>query len=391
MRRLSSDSDLLLTAAALPLSLILSVPHGDWTADIRWGLLLDLLAWMPLTVRTRRPLPVAALVVALDAVHVGLDHHQHPATNVVTVATMLALYTLSVRYSARTAWSTAAGVGLLFLLVASLTAPWQSSDLLYLNWPLVATALGRLGMERRERIAVAEERAEAAERSKDDEAQRQVTAERMRIARDLHDVLAHHIVAVNAQAGVAQYLLTSDPDAAGKALAGIVANTRSALDELRVTLGLLRFEGDSDDRAPAPSASLLAELVEEFRRTGMSVTFVTNGTPGLLNAAADLAVYRIAQEALTNASKYAPGSAVRVELRWDEHAVTVTVANDVAPGSAHLSEPADRGTGHGLLGMRERAASANGSISTLPTTDGGFLVRAQLPVVAASAPTLSAS
>ena len=148
----------------------------------------------------------------------------------------------------------------------------------------MSTALGLLIRERRERIAAAEQRAEAAEHSRQAEADRQVTAERIRIAHELHDVLAHHIAVVNAQAGVAQYLLRTDPHAADAALAGIAANSRAALDELRATLGLLRAEGDAapgDPRAPArrPSTSACSWTVSPTPACGSPSPSTANPAP----------------------------------------------------------------------------------------------------------------
>ncbi len=369
--------DALLTGAALALMLITSVSNGEWRHPSGWSLVLVGLAWLPLTVRTRWPLPVAAAVVSLDAAHIALAAHGHPATAIVPVGSMLALYTVSVRYPARVAWSAAAIGAAVLLTMSALTYPHVGPDLLYVNWALIATAIGRLVLERRDRIAAAEQRAEAAERSKQAEARRQVTDERMRIAHELHDVLAHHIAVVNAQAGVAQYLLRTDPDAANKALAGIADNTRAALDELRATLGLLRAErGDTDadeERAPTPTADQLDTLLDRFRAAGMQLSVQTRGTPQQLSGPADLALYRIVQESLTNASKHGPGNMVRLDIDWCDDAVTFAAANTrpaITPPTI-MQELVNEGTGHGLLGMRERAAAAGGTLDAGPLADGG--------------------
>jgi signal transduction histidine kinase len=380
-------SEALLTAATLLIMVLAGVPDDRRGIALGWELLLIVLAWLPLTVRTVWPMPVVVVVVTVDTVHIAVAGHGHPASAIVPAATMLALYTVSNRHPARVAWCTAAVTAAVQVTVAALGFTAVGSDLLYLNWALVATALGRLIQERRERIAAAEQRAEAAERTKQAEARRQVTAERIRIAHELHDVLAHHIAVVNAQAGVAQYLLHTDPDAADKALTGISANTRAALDELRATLGLLRAErGDADSdegRAPAPRAEQLDTLVEGFTDAGMLLTVETRGAPRPLSGPADLALYRIAQEALTNASKHAPGSVVRVDLDWSEAGVTLTVTNTkpATTQAAHASDLVNEGTGHGLLGMRERAAAAGGTLSVGPTAGGGYQMTAELPVL----------
>jgi signal transduction histidine kinase len=376
-----------LTAVALPLILVVNAPPGHWPSG--WDVILAIATWAPLTVRMRWPLPVAVTVGALDTAQIALAGHEHPATATLPVATMLALYTVSVRCPARTAWLTAAVTAAVWFITAVLSLKQGSAeDLLYLNWAGLPVVVGRLTREREERITAAEQRAEAAERGQAAEAQRQVTAERMRIARDLHDVLAHHITVVNAQASVAQYLLSTDPAAAEEALAGIADNSRAALDELRATLGLLRSPDDStveaDQRAPAPGAGQLAALAAGFTTAGMSVAVRSSGTPRPLAPAADLAIYRIAQEALTNASKHAPGSDAEVVLAWTEQTAALTVTN-TAPAAARAG-PVAQGTGHGLIGMRERAASAGGTITFGPTADGGYQVAAVLPVSGAGLP-----
>ena len=246
---------------------------------------------------------------------------------------------------------------------------------------VVPTVLGLLIRERRERIAAAEQRAEAAEHSREAEADRQVTAERLRIAHELHDVLAHHIAVVNAQAGVAQYLLRTDPAAADTALAGIAANSRAALDELRATLGLLRAEGDTapgDSRAPAPTTEHLGQLLDSFTDAGLRLTVTVHGEPGALSGPADLAFYRIVQEALTNATKHAPGSDVSLGIDWYPASVRLNISNtEPAAASQGLR---NQGTGHGLIGMRERAAAAGGTLSAGPAAAGGYRVTATLPV-----------
>jgi signal transduction histidine kinase len=373
--------DPLLTLAALALSVATSLPTGG-SGRSSWEVLLAVLAWLPLLVRKRWPLPVAAAVVLVDSVHIAVAGHH--GTTTVPVATMLAIFTVSDMRPPRIAWGTAALAGAIQATVAARTRPNVGADLLYLNWTLVAAAVGQLVQERRERVAAAEQRAEAAERSKHVEAQRQVSAERMRIARELHDVLAHHITVVNAQAGVAQYLLHSNPDAAEQALQGIADNSRDALNELRATLGLLRSDGDEaalDAREPAPRADRLPDLIDGFVAAGMPLTASIQGTPRPLDAAADLALYRISQEALTNASKHAPGSSVQLSLDWTDTGATLTVRNSTAPQGItnRPARLAGEGTGHGLIGMRERAAVAGGSLIAGGTSDGGYEIHVTLP------------
>jgi signal transduction histidine kinase len=270
-------------------------------------------------------------------------------------------------------------------VVAVATTSNLGGAFLYLNWALVPAAIGQVIQERRGKLAAADQRAIAAELSKEAEAQRRVIAERMRIAHDLHDVLAHHIAVVNAQAGVAQYLLEADPAAASKALSGITTNSRAALDELRITLGLLRSDGEADEEdrlLPTPTIEHLDGLLKTFVEAGMPLSVDVRGSPQEISTAAEVALVRIIQEALTNATKHAPGSAVALELDWSDDHVRLSVTNQCPA----LQRPLiNEGTGHGLIGMRERAATANGSINAGPTPEGGYRVSATFPMSDASA------
>jgi signal transduction histidine kinase len=386
LRGYRSRPDRLLTAAALVIMLPVGIVGDTWQLPAGWAAAVVVLTWLPLTVRVSWPLPVLAAVLTADTVHIALAGHAHPPAATLPAATMLALYTVAARYPARVAWTAAAAAGVAQFIVALASYPHTGPDLLYLNWAVVSTALGLLIRERHERIAAAEQRAEAAEHSRQAEADRQVTAERIRIAHELHDVLAHHIAVVNAQAGVAQYLLRTDPQAAGTALAGIAANSRAALDELRATLGILRAEGEAapgDFRAPVPTIEHLDRLLDGFTDAGMRLAIAVHGEPGSLSGPADLAFYRIVQEALTNATKHAPGSDVCLDIDWSAASVHVAVSN--TEPAAEPQGLMNEGTGHGLIGMRERAAAADGTFSAGPAAAGGYRVTATLPVTNADA------
>jgi signal transduction histidine kinase len=380
-RKIENNFDAFLTLAALLIGVLTSLPFGQGHTHSTWELILAVAAWLPLLGRNRWPLPVAAIATAIDAIHIAVAAHMHPPASIVPTATMLGLYTVALRLPTRTAWSAAAVAGIVQVTVAATASSGVSADALYINWVLVATVLGRLVSERRARIQAAEQRAAEAEATKAAEARQQVTAERIRIAHELHDVLAHHIAVVNAQAGVAQYLLRDNPDAAQKALAGIAENTRAALDELRVTLGILRDDRQpagaddyNDERRPIPGAEELPELFATFTAAGMHLATHVAGNARTLPTAASLALYRITQEALTNASKHAPGSDVTVDIDWTDSGVTLTVAN-----TPPASPPGKGiGTGNGLLGMRERAAAADGTLHAGPTPDGGYRLVATL-------------
>lgn len=386
LRRYRVGPEGLVTAAALAAMLAVGIVGGTWQLRPGWAAAVTVLSWLPLTVRGTWPLPVLAAVLAADTAHVALAGLAHPPTTLIPLATMLALYTIATCRPAREAWAAAAAAGGTLFTAALLSYPHAGPDLLYLNWAVVATALGLLFRQRHEQIAAAEQRAEAAERSRAAEADRQVTAERIRIAHELHDVLAHHIAVVNAQASVAQFLLRTDPHAAEAALAGIAANSRAALDEVRATLGLLRAEGGTapgEPRVPVPTTEHLGLLLDKFTDAGLRLTVAVHGEPGTLSGPASLAFYWIVQEALTNATRHAPGSDVSLGIDWSPASVHLTVSNTgpaaVPPGLMN------EGTGHGLIGMRERAAAAGGTLSVGPAAAGGYRVTATLPATNAAA------
>ena len=334
-----------------------------------------LLAWLPLVVRTRWPLPVLVVVVLVEAAHLivlpAIEHLPDSGTNMgvyqpTPIATMIAVWTVASRRPRTTGWwaGSAAAVTLLVVGVATQPLKLLALDMVVLNLVLIATAAG-VGVtarrERRERLAH--------ERQQD--ARQQVVAERLRIARDLHDVLAHHLTLVNAQAGVAGYLMGTDPEKAATALHDISEHTRKALDELRATVGLLRQADDpeGDPTHPAPGRERLGELV------GPEIAVRVEGTPRALVPAMDVAAYRIVQEALTNARKHASGAVAAVELQWSGRELRIRVEN--GPGHERHRE---HGGGHGLIGMRERARACGGELTTHRRVDGGFVVQAILPL-----------
>ncbi|KUN59441.1 histidine kinase [Streptomyces canus] len=340
------------------------------------------LSCVPLAFRSRWPLAVALFTVAGDLTLMAVASHIAPTP----VASLVALYTLALLGSRRTAWTvgTAAAVAITGVYAAthgeSVVA---GASLLRLDFAIGATTLGRAVRSRRENLAAARARVERAERMQEVEARRRVTEERVRIARDPHDVVAHHITLVNAQAGVAHHLMRANPDQAYEALAHIKDNSRAALDELRATVGLLRQPDDApDSRAPIPRLADLDSLVGGFRASGLPVCVSRTGDPSPLAPATELTAYRIIQEALTNTHKHASATRSEIILAYGVHALRVTVTDDGRPGA-----PKGAGTGHGLIGMRERAVAIGGTVTAGPRPEGGFQVVAELPL--SLAPTLS--
>lgn len=370
---------------AVPLLVIAAAATAagqDGWQEPRWHeVVWTALSCMPLAYRSRRPLGVALFTVAGDLTLMAVAPHIAPTP----AASLIALYTLALLGSRRTAWTVgvAAAVAITGVYAAthaeSLVA---GTSLLRFDFAIAATALGRAVRSRRDHLAKARARAEHAERMQEVEARRRVTEERVRIARDLHDVVAHHITLVNAQAGVAHHLLRAHPDQAYEALAHIKDNSRTALDELRATVGLLRQPDDGPGaRAPIPRLVDLDSLVGGFRASGLSVCVTRTGDPSALAPATELTAYRIIQEALTNTHKHASATRTEVVLDYGVHALRVTVTDDGRPGA-----PKGAGTGHGLIGMRERAVAIGGTVTAGPRPEGGFQVVAELPL--SLAPTL---
>jgi len=369
-----------MTGAVLPLTVVLAGgQRGVWHLGAG-QLALVVAAWVALLARERAPLAVLAAVTALDAARIIVTGHNEPASSTFPLMTMLAAYTAACKSAPNLAWGGAAAAGLTQFLVATVDYRYAGASLLYFNWTLGGAAIGSLVRERRRRVHAAERRADEAERTRESEALRRVTEERVRIARELHDSLAHHITVVNAQAGVAQYLLRTDPDAAEAALSGIATNTRAALDELRATLGLLRDDQTPDDRTPTPTFEQLTTLVTNVRSAGVALEVQIDGTPRVLGPVADVAAYRIVQEALSNATRHAAGAEVQLRVQWTDTELHLEVTN--GPAADPLTDPV-RGSGHGLIGMRERATTAGGTFNAGPTDAGGFAVQAVLPLGAA--------
>ncbi|GAA2303126.1 histidine kinase [Streptomyces hawaiiensis] len=333
------------------------------------------LSCVPLAFRSRWPLGVALFTVAGDLTLMAVASHIAPTP----AASLVALYTLATLGSRRTAWIVGSVAAVAITGVYAATHAQSvvgGPGLLRFDLAIAATALGRTVFNRRQNLAAARERVEHAERTREEEARRRVTEERVRIARDLHDVVAHHITLVNAQAGVAHHLMRANPEQAYAALAHIKDNSRAALDELRATVGLLRQPDDAPgSRAPIQRLADLDALVGGFRASGIPVSVSSTGDPSLLAPATELTAYRIIQEALTNTHKHASGTRATVVLDYGVHSLRITVTDDGRPGA-----PKGAGTGHGLIGMRERATAIGGTVTAGPRPEGGFQVVADLPL-----------
>ncbi|MEV5575856.1 sensor histidine kinase [Spirillospora sp. NPDC052269] len=211
-----------------------------------------------------------------------------------------------------------------------------------------------------------------------DLARQAVLEERARIARELHDVVAHHMSVIAMQAEAAPFKIPDLPDQARATFVVVRDAARDALAETRRVVGLLRAEDEAAERAPQPGLARLDELLEAARRSGLTVTSSVTGMPRPLATGVDLSAFRIVQESLSNASRYAPRGTARVEIGYGDEVLGVAV-RDEGPGPG--AEPESSGGGHGLVGMRERVTMLGGSLTTGPRPDGrpGWAVTAELP------------
>jgi signal transduction histidine kinase len=237
---------------------------------------------------------------------------------------------------------------------------------------------GELVRVRHLRALALEERAAALERERDERARAAVAEERARMARELHDILAHTLSTMVLQAGASRQVLRSDPGTVAELLLSIEGTGREALGEVRRLLGLLRASDDAGGLGPQPTLASIDGLIEETSKAGLPVELRVEGEPVALSAGLDLSAYRIVQEALTNALKYAGPARAQVVIRYGDRELELAITDDGAGGRA---EPADgQPAGHGLLGMQERVALYGGSMTAGPRAGGGYALCARLPL-----------
>ena len=266
------------------------------------------------------------------------------------------------------------GAILLYSDHRTLVDPEVPKNLVFVAAPLI---LGRAIRNQRNYLAALVDRAETAERTRDEEALRRVGEERLRIARDVHDVVAHAMVAINVQAGVGAHLLDRDPEQARRTLKDIEKVSGEALTDLRSTLGMLRADSAADGAPIGPTQGLgeLDELSEGLRTAGIQVDLDVDPATATLPASVTSTGYRIVQEALTNVVRHASGSHARVRVMRGDDALVIEVDDD--GGEAAAGAPP--GAGQGVRGMRERAQAAGGTLEAGPQAGGGWRVVATLP------------
>ncbi|MFF7645176.1 histidine kinase [Streptomyces canus] len=295
---------------------------------------------------------------------------------------MVALHSLAVRTDRKTA-NTFTFTGIAVLLTTALIAgPADEPLILKLigpaAWLLLPTSLGTASRLRAAHLKAVRDRAEHAERTREQEARHRVTEERLRIARDLHDVVVHHLLLANMQAGAVVRALASHPEEAKKIAAELTGTTAAAVRELKATVGLLRHATDPDQPPPpTPGLAQLPDLTASLRHAGLTVTLTSEGEPRPLPAGTDLTAYRIVQEALTNVTKHGTTGTAEVQLTYAHDLLSITVTNSAGTASAEAAFPH---SGYGLIGLRERAHAAGGRLRTGHRPEGGFAVVAELPL-----------
>ena len=355
-------------------------PEATQPRAVTATVVLGAVGCLVLLARRRRPLLVLVVTTALTVLGVLLADGPSPVLIVLAVAAA----TLASRGERRTgiAAGLSAAAVLWLVVVVGTPATWDSGPpLAAASWVALATAVGDATRSRRAYVQAVEERAERAERTREQEALRRVAEERLRIARELHDSVAHHIAVVNVQAGVAGHLLRSSPDAAAEALEHVRTASRTVLDELTGLLGVLRAPGDPvGETAPVAGTERLPDLVRSAETAGLHVEWRSTGAPRPLPPSVDLVAYRVVQEALTNARKHGDGTA-RLTVAWSDSGLDLEVSNATVHG---VQVPV---SGQGLVGMHERVSSVAGHLVAAPERDR-FVVRAHLPV-ARSAPVVA--
>ncbi|MFL6251193.1 MAG: sensor histidine kinase [Actinomycetes bacterium] len=339
------------------------------------GYALALLHTLPLAARRRFPGAVLALCVAT-----GLAVATLGVPDLLGIAILVAVYSVAA-YGDR--WISLAGLAAAELGSAAVQLTQGS-----FQWPtpitnalVIAAAwlLGHFVGVRRAYTARLEQTAEL-ERARAEQARQAVAEERLRLARELHDVVAHSISVIAVQSGVGAHVAKTQPEEAAKALAAIEVTSRAALTELRRLLGVLRQEDEPQgDLAPVPGLADLDSLLAEVAKAGLAVRLQVEGRPAQLPAGVDLSAYRIVQEALTNVVKHAGPARAQVAIRYRDHEVMVEVTDDGRGAAAPTGDGRAR-VGHGLIGMRERVAVFGGDLQTGPRPGGGFRVAARLPL-----------
>ncbi|GII56333.1 two-component sensor histidine kinase [Planotetraspora thailandica] len=373
-----------LTVSPVILFCLSSARYSDVSQDVgmhistAFAFALSVLLLAPLVVRRNRPREVFATIALISLGQWMLGMGILSAN----LAVLVAMYAVASRCTAR--WAIAAGlVAELGLLMAqSRWGGFQPSAFASMSVFVIAIWIAGIYVNTRHRyVESLVERAERAELERDQQARIAAAAERARIARELHDVIAHNVSVMVVQADGASYAISSDPEQARRAVQAISSTGRQALAEMRRLVGVLRQDGGFREKyAPQPGVAQLADLVEQVGDSGLPIDFTVSGTPRDLPEGEQLVIYRIVQEALTNTLKHGgPGARAVVDIAYGSAGVTLRISDD---GRGAAATPGQGG--HGLLGMYERAAMYGGTVDAGPRPGGGFQVVARIPTGAAA-------
>jgi signal transduction histidine kinase len=370
---------LLVVALAVALG---AVAGGEAATDagvpVRLAVTLGIAQGLPLVVALYRPmagfwLSLAAGMLVSEVIRAGGPGSVWAEPSLLVHLGVLALVGLQARPRVLVElWLLTLGAGaILVQRMPGLNASPDLAEMTTLS-AIVLVAAGALGGRRETQRRLAEQ-----QRISDTErARRALLEERTRIARELHDVVTHHMSVIAIQAEAAPYRVPDPPEELARSFETIRTTASEGLRELRRLVGVLRADGAADDAGPQPTLERLGELVATVERAGVTVTVAVTGTARPLPPGVELSAYRIVQEALSNAVRHAPGSQVRVELGYRPAGLGLRVVN----GPARSAPIPYQGAGHGVLGMEERAAMLGGELTAKPRPDGGFAVTAFLPL-----------
>jgi signal transduction histidine kinase len=328
---------------------------------------------LALVARRRHPVLVLAAVAAAVVTYHALAYANGPFFLSLVIALMGAVLGGHRRAAWITAGAAFAGYFVLAQAVGRQDVPVLGQAAAIGAWLLLILVVAEFARTRRDQAV-------EAFHARAEEERRRASEERLRVARELHDVLAHNISLINVQAGVALHLMDEQPEQARSALTAIKQASKDALGELRSVLGVLRQPDDVAPLDPVPTLGRLDTLVEQARAAGLDVRVAVEGEARPLPSPVDLAAFRIVQEALTNVTKHVGPAAATVQLRYGDDRLVVAVDDDGPRAGAPGPAPAMAGTGSGLAGMRERATALGGELVAGPRTGGGFHVAATLPL-----------
>lgn len=336
-----------------------------------------------MTVLARRRAPVSAMIAAtvcgMFVSPLGLL-----PTPLITAAAVVCAYAVAVRVQRRSMLIVVVPSAVLLIALTpafenDFSLSWEDTSRLatVVAAPLVAAALGSAARQRQRYLSLVEDRARRAEAEREIEARRKVAEEHLRIARELHDLVAHQITLAHAQATVAARFFDARPGQSRESIGEVVTTTHHALDDLRAAVGFLRQGDDETDTPqPAPGLSQVPALVESFGRAGLEVVLERDGAMAPLSPAVDLTAYRVIQEALTNVTKHSTAGTAEVRCSWEAEYLTITITDE---GRA-TDSPAKAPPGYGVVGMRERVTAVGGELMAHPRPEGGFAVVARMPL-----------